>query len=140
MNDIRSVLAELETELPWVASSSDELKSILANMAFNLGVKGLLKFKKTIGFLALGQYQEASREMLESKWAKQVGKRAERLSKRVGALSTVKEPTLEEKVKLIEEELAYYRRFSFMTKESADHMIERMTQYSLHLRPKNYWG
>ena len=49
-------------------------------MAFNMGTAGLLKFKNTLGLIKDGKYKEASVEMLNSAWAKQVGKRATNLS------------------------------------------------------------
>ena len=52
-------------------------------MAFNMGTNGLLKFKKTLALIESGDYQTASAEMLNSRWAKQVGSRAEKLSERM---------------------------------------------------------
>ena len=49
-------------------------------MAFNLGVEGLLKFQNTLAFVEHGQYKEASKEMLNSLWAEQVGDRAKELA------------------------------------------------------------
>jgi lysozyme len=47
-------------------------------MAFNLGNR-LKGFKKFLSALNMGQWDDAAREMMDSKWATQVGKRAERL-------------------------------------------------------------
>jgi lysozyme len=59
----------------------DEIrKSVLLNMAYNLGVPRLMLFKKTLSFVEAGKYKEASVEMLDSKWARQVGRRATLLS------------------------------------------------------------
>lgn len=57
--------------------------AVLHNMCFNLGLFGLLKFKKML--LAFGRYdfETASKEMLDSKWAKQVGSRATELSEQM---------------------------------------------------------
>jgi hypothetical protein len=46
---------------------------------FNLGILGLLKFKKTLAILKM-EIIECFNEMLKSKWAKQVGIRAYNLS------------------------------------------------------------
>lgn len=59
----------------------DARKMALIAMCFNLGVHGFLKFEKTIHALELGRYDEAAFEMLNSKWATQVGKRATDLSR-----------------------------------------------------------
>jgi lysozyme len=49
-------------------------------MAFNLGAQRLRGFAKMIKALASAQYDEAARQALESKWARQVGARAERIA------------------------------------------------------------
>lgn len=86
-NDIDRHYADLVAALPWVESAPEEVKQVLTNMAFNLGVPGLLKFRTTLGLLEAGQYADAAPAMLDSAWAKQVGKRAQRLSDRIKALA-----------------------------------------------------
>ena len=63
-----------------------ELQEVLVNMMFNLGRPRLGKFKKFIGHLENHHWKLASEEMLDSKWARQVGNRAIRLSDRVAKL------------------------------------------------------
>ena len=58
----------------------DAVKEVLINMAFNLGNR-LYKFEKTKEYLEKKDYKNASKEMLKSKWAKQVGNRAKELAK-----------------------------------------------------------
>jgi lysozyme len=48
-------------------------------MAFNLGIKKLMEFKNTLKAMSEGRYADAADGMRKSLWAKQVGKRAERL-------------------------------------------------------------
>jgi len=57
------------------------VKLVLVDMSFNLGGPRLGKFKNTKQLIAAGNYQGASREILQSKWAKQVGRRAVKDSK-----------------------------------------------------------
>ena len=64
----------------------DELQEVLVNMMFNLGRPRLSKFKKFIKNLEDHHWKKASEEMLDSKWARQVGNRATRLSDRVAKL------------------------------------------------------
>ena len=52
-------------------------------MCFNLGITRLLKFKKFLGALESKDYKTASEEMMDSRWATQVGPRAVRLRDRV---------------------------------------------------------
>jgi lysozyme len=84
-HDINRVIAKLSYHLPWWSSLTDNRQRVLANMAFNLGIDGLLKFKNTLSYIQNGNYSEAAKAMLESKWAKQVGERAVRLSKMMEA-------------------------------------------------------
>jgi len=57
--------------------------NILYNMGYQLGVNGLLKFRKMIKALEKQDYIEASKEGLDSLWAKQTPKRAKRLMARM---------------------------------------------------------
>jgi lysozyme len=55
----------------------DENRQIaLIDMCFNIGVQGFLNFTQMISALERGDYEEAANEMLDSKWAQQVGERA----------------------------------------------------------------
>jgi lysozyme len=49
-------------------------------MGFNLGISRLLHFRRMLSALEQGDYQKAAVEMLDSKWARQVGKRATHLN------------------------------------------------------------
>lgn len=52
---------------------------VLVNMAFNLGRLGLSKFKKMNAAIHREDWDAAAEEMLDSRWATQVGARAKRL-------------------------------------------------------------
>ena len=60
---------------------SDNRQRVLTDMCFNLGIGGLKKFNKMNAMLMTGDYHEAAYQMLDSRWAAQVGKRAERLAR-----------------------------------------------------------
>jgi lysozyme len=62
---------------------SQEAWSILFNMSYQLGVRGVLKFKKMIKALEKQDYKTASKEGLDSLWARQTPKRAKRLMERL---------------------------------------------------------
>lgn len=79
--DILDFEQQLLDEIPDVYTGLDEVRqSVLLNMCFNLGMKGLLEFKNTLGFVSAGDWERAANGMLASKWAKQVGMRAIELS------------------------------------------------------------
>lgn len=80
MNDIAEKEEELDAAIPWWRTLSDARQRVLLNMCFNLGIKGLLGFKNTLAMVKAGDYDGAAAGMLSSKWAKQVGARATRLS------------------------------------------------------------
>jgi lysozyme len=82
-NDIAKVEFELNQKLPWTILLDPVRHAVFINMAFNLGVDGLLKFKNTLDLAERGDYINASKSMLSSLWAKQVGARADRLSEQL---------------------------------------------------------
>lgn len=57
-----------------------ECRDVIMNMAYNLGVPRLFQFKKMWAAIAIGDYEAAADEMMDSKWAVQVGQRAFDLS------------------------------------------------------------
>lgn len=79
-NDIARVEADLDAHAPWWRSLDPVRQRVVANMCFNLGWPRLAKFVNTLGAIRAGQWDRAAVGMLTSKWAEQVGKRAERLS------------------------------------------------------------
>lgn len=80
-NDIDDFSDRLKREIPWMAELSPVRQRVLLDMAFNLGISGLLKFKRTLKAIRAKQYEKAAEMMLDSRWATQVGQRAKRLSK-----------------------------------------------------------
>ena len=81
INDIMNCEKQLQAKIPDIYDGLDEVrKSVLLNMCFNLGINGLLGFKNTLEFTKAGDWERAANNMLVSKWAKQVGRRAIELS------------------------------------------------------------
>lgn len=71
--------AQLGAELPWFSSLNEARQAALLSMAYQMGVLGLMGFTTTMRLLADGQWEEASRQMLNSRWAtKQTPERARR--------------------------------------------------------------
>lgn len=79
-NDVKSVIQQLNVKIPWINSLTENRQVVLVDMAFNLGIGGLLLFKNTLAMIQRGDYEAAAKAMLQSKWATQVGNRAEALS------------------------------------------------------------
>lgn len=79
-DDIAEVKAQLDQYIPWARQLDDARYGVLMNMAFNMGIAGLMGFKHTLAMVQAGDYNGAAVAMLQSKWATQVGARATRLS------------------------------------------------------------
>lgn len=79
-NDIDIVEEELRNAHECIERLDDVRIRILLDMAFNMGVPRLCKFKNMWAGIYDGDYVRASAEMLDSRWATQVGQRAIRLS------------------------------------------------------------
>ena len=79
-NDIDAVIDDLDRRLPWWRTMSPNRRRVLANMCFNMGLGVLLTFKHTLANMERGNYTQAAAGMRASKWASQVGARAERLA------------------------------------------------------------
>ena len=82
-NDIKTKTREVLLALPWMPRLSDPRQAVLIGMAFQMGIGGLLKFKRALGSIEDGQYAEAAVEMLESKWGNQTPERAYRMAKQM---------------------------------------------------------
>lgn len=80
----------LQVILPWYNDSSFVAKTVLINMAFNLGLKGLLGFRNTLRYIKEQNYKQAAANMRKSLWYRQVTKRAEELAVRMET-QTIKE-------------------------------------------------
>jgi len=80
MKKIQKLLERILVAFKWFKSAPEEVKFVVTNMCYQLGIRGFSKFKKTIYLLETEQYEEASVEMLDSLWAKQTPNRAKELS------------------------------------------------------------
>lgn len=79
-NDITIVETELDRKLPWWRQMSEARQNALANMCFQMGIDRLLGFKNALTLLQAGRWDAAAREFMDSKWANQVPKRAQRVT------------------------------------------------------------
>lgn len=69
--------------LPIWSRLSEPRQGVLLNMAFNLGFDGLMQFRAMYVAMEAGDFDAAARAMLDSRWAIQVGARADRLAKQM---------------------------------------------------------
>lgn len=68
-NDIYAVTRQLDEKLPWWSELDMPRQAVIVNMGFQLGVTGLCGFAKALHAVEAGDWQEAARQMLDSKWA-----------------------------------------------------------------------
>jgi lysozyme len=79
-NDILDREQALDKRLSWWRTLSDVRQRALLNLAFQLGVNGLLTFKATLAALQAGAYATAASGIRNSLYARQVPARAERIA------------------------------------------------------------
>lgn len=78
-NDIEDVERHLRTVDEY--NELDQVRqTVIANMSFNLGFHGLMGFRNMWNAIRRRDYIGAAREMLDSRWAEQVGNRAKELA------------------------------------------------------------
>lgn len=79
-NDIDRTISALDRQLSWWRGMSEPRQRVFVDMAFNLGIPGFLAFRQTLYYAEHGQYDKAAAEILDSKAAKQLPSRYERLA------------------------------------------------------------
>lgn len=79
-NDIKRVKTQIRAALPWFDRLNEPRQAVLINMAFQMGLEGLLGFKNTLAAVRDERYEHAANLMLQSLWAKQTPSRAKRMS------------------------------------------------------------
>ena len=88
-NDISRASAAVVAHIPWAMALDEVRRAVLINMSFNMGIgntargTGLLGFPKFLAACERGDWATAAAEMLSSKWATQVGVRADRLAEQM---------------------------------------------------------
>lgn len=86
-NRLQLVLDQCERRFPWWPKLSPARQQVIASMGYQLGIAGLMGFRRMLAALERGDYDGAAREMLDSKWAKRdtpgrAGRLAERMRRR----------------------------------------------------------
>ena len=82
-NDINNTQRALFEACPWMEDLDPVRQYAFVNMAFNIWVAGLLKFNNTLSYAKQGRWEECAFEALDSKWARQVGKRSAEIAEQL---------------------------------------------------------
>ena len=80
-NDVKRCERQLDNNISFLHQLDDERQYALLDMCFNMGIKKLLGFKRMLNAMLIGDYRGASKECLNSKYARDVGKRAVRIAR-----------------------------------------------------------
>jgi lysozyme len=83
---LQALEERFEDKFDWFKTSPIEVRNVMLNMAYQLGFRGFCKFKKTLSYLENAEWEKASKEMLDSRWAKQTPNRANELSEIIKSL------------------------------------------------------
>ena len=78
--DIDIVMDELQKAVPGWEDMPSNFREALVDLAFNMGVPRLMQFKKMLASLAAGDGDNGAVELLDSRYANQVGKRAHNIA------------------------------------------------------------
>lgn len=76
---VEEVYKDLAHYIQCWTSLNDSRKYVLVNMAYHMGIAGVLKFKNVLSALDKNDYQLAASEMKNSQWYREFTKRANRL-------------------------------------------------------------
>lgn len=78
--DIELSIEDLRRNLSWFDEMPEPVQEALINLTFNMGIVRLMQFRKTIAFLRDREWDKAATEMLDSRYATQVGRRADEVA------------------------------------------------------------
>jgi lysozyme len=74
--DIEDAVKDLKRNIEGFQELPNEIQEALVNLCFNMGIARLLQFRKTLAYIYEGKYLKAANELLDSRYASQVGYRA----------------------------------------------------------------
>lgn len=71
--DIAEAIEGLNDHLPWWEHLDEIRQRVMIDLTFNIGISGLLLFKRTLGDIKAGRFEDAALHLGQSLWAEQVG-------------------------------------------------------------------
>ena len=74
--DLEEAISELKRSVSFFSKMPQQVQEALVNLSFNMGIPRLMQFKKTLALLREGDFESAADELLDSRYAEQVGQRA----------------------------------------------------------------
>ena len=74
------LISRIERKISWFRYTEDEVKLVIVNMSYQMGLSGVLKFKRALAAMEIKNWGMAADEMLDSLWARQTPNRANELA------------------------------------------------------------
>lgn len=82
-NDVDAAAILVKAAFPWSVNLDSARRGVLEAMSYQMGIGGILTFKKMLVALKAGAYSTAATEMLDSTFAHQTPERANRLARQL---------------------------------------------------------
>jgi len=82
-HDIQEATRQLLHAFPWMGDFNDARISAMINFTFNVGIGTVKKFENTLSYMQSGDWDKAADEMMDSRWARQVGNRAVEVTEQI---------------------------------------------------------
>lgn len=79
ISDMDIAINAVYHNIPFATTLSDPRFGVLANMAFNMGIDGLLEFDTFLPLMKQQAWASAAKDLASTEWAGQVGMRSTRL-------------------------------------------------------------
>ena len=82
-NDIARCEQEIAERFDWFDDLDPVRQDAIIDMAFNLGITRLSQFQNMLRALSESRFSDAATEALDSRWARQVGQRAQTVAEMI---------------------------------------------------------
>lgn len=82
-NSVKTATEGLQRGAAWTVQLDEVRRNALVNMTFQMGVEGVMAFRKMLAAMQAGNWEQAYREAKNSKWAQQTPLRAERIARQI---------------------------------------------------------
>ena len=82
-NDVAHVRSVLDQRWPWWRTLDQTRGEAMIELAFNLGAEGFAAFTGVLALLQDGAFAAAAKDLLATRWASQVGGRAQDLARMI---------------------------------------------------------
>ena len=83
---LEKLIKRVRTKFDWLDSVPREVQGVLVNMAYQMGLSGVCKFRLALKYMENQNWERAADEMLMSRWARQTPNRAKELSNIIRSL------------------------------------------------------